>query len=452
MNPLTFFTQFPKWYRIVFGVLFLAYVVGWGYTIHLAQVQRAAGAEFVMPVGPHDSTSYANLTQSLLHGHFAEPGVAYEYFHTPGYPAFAAAIYSLFGSYFAVTFVQIILVFITALMTYALGRELVSERVGQGASVLFLVNPLVPSIALYILTDVLFLFLLTLGFLLIVRHLSRKPLLITILTALCFAAAIYVRPIGFVAFPILIAPVLMLSLPWKRKLAISLAILGIVTLLLIPWMLRNKAHSGVFSFSSLVAFDMAYYNIPHFWSDRGGIPLDQGIAKVESESGVPRGTDLLGYPTNWYDLRSSPALNAYEKTVLLAHPVSYIVWHLYTSLGFFINPALTPAHPSSANLKLLLSQGHVEAFIAAVLDPWWLLGERLLVLAGLVLVVLGVWTLRTKPLALAFAFIILYLGALGGPSAQARYRLPVEPLLSVFMTTALMRYTGAEKRYGRANN
>jgi len=51
-------------------VLFICYLGGWGYTIHLAHIEQAMGAATIMPVGPHDSTSYANLSQSLLQGHF----------------------------------------------------------------------------------------------------------------------------------------------------------------------------------------------------------------------------------------------------------------------------------------------------------------------------------------------------------------------------------------------
>ncbi len=428
----------PRWYWLVLAALFAAYLALWGYTVHLAAVEQAAGQVVVVPVMEHDSTSYANLSEALLHGHFAEPGERFEYFHTPGYPAFVAAIRALTGcSYLAVTFVQVLLVFAIALMTVALGTVLWSPAVGLWASLLFLVNPLVPSIALFILTDILFTFLLTLGFLLLITMFPRRPTTTVLAVGAIFAAAIYVRPIGFVAFPILVAPLLVLKAPWKDKVLGALALLLLVTALLSPWMMRNKMHSGVASFSSLVSLDMVYYNLPHFWQSKYGTPLDQGIAQVERESGVPQGTDANGYPANWYDLASSPALTHYYLHEVLLTPVSYTIWHLYQSLGFFVNAPINPPN-QTVSIKALLAAGQWGAFLHAVTTPWWLFAERLLILCGIICATLGLWRMRRSALVWSFGFVILFLAALGGPSAQARYRLPVEPILSICIVVGLL--------------
>jgi hypothetical protein len=124
------------------------------------------------------------------------------------------------------------------------------------------------------------------------------------------------------------------------------------------------------------------------------------------------------------------------KKVLLASPLSYASWHLYNSIGFFINPAIETNDPR-INLKLLVARGHLVQALQVVASPWWLLVERLSILLGLLLGIIGVWALRKEPLVWSFVFIILYLAALGGPSSQARYRLPVEPILSIFMVTGI---------------
>ena len=428
----------PKWYLLAIGVIFAAYVGGWLFTIHIASEQRLAGAPTIMPVGPHDSTSYALLSDSLLYEHrFRQPGTEYESFLTPGYPIFATVIrFCTGGSFFAVTFVQILLVFAVALMTRRLGTAVVSARVGNLASLLFLLNPLVPSIAFYVLTDTLYLFLLTLGFLLIVTRLPKHPYQTAAIVGLVFTAAAYVRPVGFVSYPIFIAPLLALALPWRKKIALSFVILATVSVLVIPWMLRNKAESGVFGFSSLVELNFSYYTIPHFWNWKDGVSLVDGLARVEQESGVSRGTDAAGYPQNWYDIKSSPALRAYIKSVILSSP-AFIPWYLYNSTGFFVNTAISPAH-SSANLKQLLLQRKWGAFFQAVTTPWWLVLERAGILCAILLAAFGFWNLHRMPLAWAFAFVIAYLAALGGVASQARYRLPVEPLLCLFIISGFI--------------
>ena len=443
---MTFFNilKQPRWYIVTLGILFALYLCGWGYSVQVAHLQQMSGYTPVMPVVDHDSTSYANLTQSILHGHFAEPGEKYEYFHSPGYPAFAAAIYFVTGSYFAVTLVQIALVFATALLTLVLGSTLANDKVGRVASILFLLNPLVPANAFFIVTDTPFAFLLTLGFTLIVTQFTRRPLATVLATGVIFGAACYVRPVGFIAFPVFVLPLLALAYPWRKKIWYAAVLLCVIALLLVPWMLRNKATSGVFSFTSLVAFNMSFYSIPHYWADTQHMPLDTAIAKVAQDSGVPEGLDANGYPANWYNLSSSPALSAFDLHAVLASPVHYVAWHLFYSTAFFVAPAFTPTHLTQ-NIKLLIMRGHVAEAIGALTHPWWFFAERLLVFLGLFLLCVGVWTLRRSVLALAFLLVILYMAALGGPSTAARYRVPLEPLLSTFMVVGAYALVSKQK-------
>jgi hypothetical protein len=183
---------------------------------------------------------------------------------------------------------------------------------------------------------------------------------------------------------------------------------------------------------------MAYFYIPHFWDDTTGLPFGQGITKIEQESGVPLGK-MDGpciYPDNWINLTNSPALNRIVVKALLASPVSYAKWHLYNSLGFFINPAVGTPNPS-INLKLQLAHGRVMEVLRDISTPWWFFLERLSLLLGFIFASIGVWKLRKEKLTWVFVFIILYVAALGGASSQARYRLPVEPFLSIFIVTGI---------------
>lgn len=430
-----FFQSLPRWYLLALGALFVLYMAGWAYTVHLAQIQRAAGEQYVMPLAEHDPTSYGQLAQSILQGRFAEPDEQYEYFHTPGYPAFAAVLLFVSGgSFFAVTFVQVLLVFAVALMTAVLGVRLASPRIGYWASILFLANPIVPYNTFYVLTDILFTFLLTFGFLLVILFFRRYPWRIAFGVGIIFAAAVYVRPVGFLALPIFLAPLAALEVPWKKKILCGALIVAVIGVLVLPWMLRNKTTSGVFAFSSLVPFNMSYYSIPHFWLDTQNLSLEKGIARVEQESGAPAGFDARGYPANWYNLSSSPKLSAFYQSVVFASPLKYAAWHLYYSTAFFISPAISPPDLSQ-NIKGLLLKRQISAAFQAITAPWWFFAERMLLLGGLVLLCIGVLHLRRNWLALVFFLVILYFAALGGPSTAARYRLPLEPLLSIFMVT-----------------
>ncbi|HEV8666999.1 MAG TPA: hypothetical protein VN665_04125 [Candidatus Paceibacterota bacterium] len=379
------------------------------------------------------------MAQSILQGHYFDSSTdnsPYEYFHTPGYPSFVAVLLFISGgSFFTVTLVQIILVFAIAIMTMLLGQVLISKQIGQWASILFLANPLVPSIALYVLTDTVFMFLLTAGFCSLVFLVPRRPLWGILSAGLIFGAAVYVRPIGSIAFPIFIALLFALPLSWYKKFALSIGMLAIIVTLMLPWMIRNKIDSGVFSFSSLFSLNMAFYEIPHYWTWHGTMTLSQAIQKVAQESGVPEDGNAAGYPTNWYNLASSPAINHFVIQAVLQSPFSYGVWHLYNSVGgFFLNPAINPPN-QQINLKQLLARGRFDIFFRSVITPWWLLLERIGIAFGLLFVAFGIWNMRYKPFAWAFLFVIFYFSILGGSAAESRLRLPVEPLISILLVS-----------------
>ena len=110
------------------------------------------------------------------------------------------------NSYFVVTLAQIFLVFSSVIIIRRLGALFHSHKVGEVASTIFLLNPLVLTLSLIILTDILFLFLFLFGFYLAFSsHYSKSKI---IFTSIIFALAIYVRPMGVFALPIFVAPFL----------------------------------------------------------------------------------------------------------------------------------------------------------------------------------------------------------------------------------------------------
>ena len=422
----------PTWYLVAVAILLGVYLFGWAHTMQVAEEQRARGETIIQPVVPTDSHEYAKLSDSLLEGRFSTPSAEFEYFHTPGYPVFVAGIRTATGgSFFAVTLVQIVLTLAVVFMTREIGKVLVSSRVGEAASLLLFASPIVWQMSLHIMTDVLFMFLLTAGFLIILKKFIHAPYQTIVAAGALFAAAVYVRPVGFLAFPIFVAPLLAAHGTWKKKIVLAVAMLGIVTLLAVPWMARNWVQSGQFAFSSIVQFNFAYYYLPHFWSWKEGTSIDEGIERVERLSGVERGTDAEGHPANWANLAYAPELKRFIMPELLSAPLSYGFWHLYNSAGFFLDISVKP--PPKYNLKKLLAEGRIAELVRAVSDPWWALAMRLGLLLGWCLFALGVWHLRRSLIVWAFVCIVIYLAALSGPSAQARYRMPVQPIISVLV-------------------
>jgi 4-amino-4-deoxy-L-arabinose transferase-like glycosyltransferase len=447
--------QMPRWYSIALGVLFACYLAGWLISTQ-ALVPNSSAEESLSAFTGGDSSEYFALSDSLLAaGHFALPGEAYEYFRTPGYPAFAATIVYVTGSYAAVTFIQILLTFITALLLLRVVTRMCPRPTGEIASLLFLANPLVLTLSLQVMTDALFTFLLFAGIAALVVYLPRRPLLATVLAALLFDAAVYVRPMGILALPICIAPILISRLSVQRKLTYAALLVGIVALLMLPWMVRNRVHSGVLAFSSITSYQLAAYNLPIFDAFRHRTSQNIEIQKIVADTGIP--------VTEWRGLSSSEPLGKYAMQQILTSPLHYAMFHVLESTGFFVNSGLVPllaffssplhytlpSTTGAVNIKAMLMQGHPLLFFRAVTSPWWAFAERLLIFSGLVLAAIGFYSLRRNSFAWLAVFVILYLALLTGPIAMARYRLPAEPFLALFIATGLLVVATRFKHYAK---
>ena len=93
----------------------MVYISFWFFTIHLSNIQKAKNYEPVLPVIAGDSQEYQILTESILAGKGFAMDEKIETLRTPGYPLFVALFKTLGQTYFLVTLLQILMVFISAL-------------------------------------------------------------------------------------------------------------------------------------------------------------------------------------------------------------------------------------------------------------------------------------------------------------------------------------------------
>jgi 4-amino-4-deoxy-L-arabinose transferase-like glycosyltransferase len=427
----------PRWYKIGLVLLFLVYVAFWAVTVRLQIVATDEGRTLLPPVIAEDSSEYAALSDSLLQGGGFTLGAEPEYFRSPGYPAFLAAIRWMFrGSYLAVTFVQVLLVFASALLVRSIAKRYFGSFVGDAGSMLFLANPYMMALSLTILSDALFLFLFVLGIFISATQLERSPLRAAIAASLVFSAAIYVRPMGIFALPIFIVPALIPRIKRKDRVLVICIILGTVLVAMLPWMMRNERQSGVLSFTSLKSYNLATYNVAMFRAKESGSSAGQERARIADETGIPE--------TRWRDLRNSSALDSAVLKAVFSRPVAYAVYHAGMSIPFLAdsdiraflyiasaqsNTALSSRVFGECGSFCLLSRGDLGRFFPSLFVPWWRLPELLFVAFLLVAACWCVYKMRKERVVWAFVFIIAYLMLLAGPVANARYRLPASPLI-----------------------
>ncbi len=431
-----------KWFKVVLAISALIYIFLWFFTIHLSFIQKTKGLEPVLPSAPKDSQEYVVLSESLMHGQGLSQAGRLETLRLFGYPLFVGIIKTFGRSYFLVTLVQIMLVFVTALIVRLIGILFSSKSVGEIAATLLLLNPVTMTLALLILTDVLFLFLFVLGFYLIVSIDQEKTIWKTCLSALVFVCAIFVRGMGIFALPIFLTPFLATKVPFRTQLQLMLVTVIFIVLSITPWVIRNYVETGVVAFNSFESVNMSW-SIPKFLSVLNNTNEEDETLAFQKATGVPQSAwqDL-----SWHDIRYSKQINAVGEKIILEHPISYLKFHITTSIPFlfpssilFMRDAYDSATGTVRPFKYgainYLTSGNWKAFYENIKEVWWKLAERILWLLALLVAIYSVYINRRKSLTWVFVFIILYLMALAGPAAGPRISFQAWPLMFILFAS-----------------
>ena len=462
--------------RWLWGVLGVALVLR--LTLLAANLRPGGFAHYFTP----DSQGYYLLARQLgEHGQFSQfPGAPAEIFRTPGYPLFLAGVLAVYGENFhALVMVQILLDVLLCWLVYRLGTMLISPPVGLVAAAVQAVTPSSVAYSARVLSDGLFALLLTAGLALLVRHLraargwhgllaSRvasgtntackqavppvifKDLALLALSGLALGAACLVRPAGL---PVIGVAALLLLLRPKRPNGTSLSgrLLSIgvfcvaAAACVAPWVARNHARAGYPRLSSVLDYNLFFYNARALIDARPDIALNDRQRLLA----------LLASEPDWPDqaLLNDPVFVRQAgdegRALILAHPLSYLGVHLRATAGVLLPDAPDVLEVAGltrgerGTLAVLREQGLLAAVryyfdgqygalaLAVPLVAIWLI--KLLAAIGGAAARLrgagaGVWLVL---------LVILYFVLSPGPPANARFRVPIEPLLSVLAAVTL---------------
>lgn len=421
---------FSNWFKWTLYVLFFIYLGTWLFTIYLSNIQEANNLKPILPVVPQDSEEYRNLAESLLvNKEFSQHGQS-DTLRAPGYPSFVAFFKYIGQSYFAVSLVQILLALFSAIIIRRLGIYFHSKQTGEIAAVMFLLSPLVLTLSLIILTDILFLSIFLTGFYLAL--VSRKFFISSVL----FALAIYVRPMGIFALPIFLVPFLISDDFTKaniwNKLKFAVLMIVVVGALASPWVYRNYKLTGVADFTSFKAINLAAYAVPLYLANKNNTSVDEERTKIEQNVGIPQ--------SKWKDLRYSKEVATYAQDIILREPFSYLKYHIIASLPFLFSSSIQDAQVTyqgamhierkseSGAINRLVS-GNWKLFFASISKIWWKMAERMIWLLVYLVAIVGLWQKKKSVLAWGFVFIPAYLMILSGPAANARYAVQGLPFI-----------------------
>jgi 4-amino-4-deoxy-L-arabinose transferase-like glycosyltransferase len=433
-----YFSKYKKYHILVLCIAIL-YGALWLETIHLATLQKNEHMAIMVPVVDSDSAEYKALSQNLFINHVfkLDPKSDYETFRTPGYPLFIGIINKIFNTYFAVTLMQIVLTFLTALLLFKITLRFFSRKSALVSPILFLMSPTAITQSLVLLSDTLFVFLLILIlYILFSRKATRR---MYIVAGLLLGISVLVRPISLF-LPILIIPFLFIfngkKEGIKKVMVHSGLFLAALALMVMPWMARNNAVAGHFAISSLSAYNLFHYNLPEYIATKQGISAEAARETFETKLS-PQARE------NQKSLRYSNDLSAISVPFLKSHLISYAFFHGIKTVPFFITSSIESAVtlrnsflPNDTNISviqenlsdLVIHGKFAELATVLVKNPFITL-EQIFWVVVMALSLYAVLRNYKKPQYWLFLLIIFYFAFLTGPVSYSRYRLPAEPFM-----------------------
>jgi 4-amino-4-deoxy-L-arabinose transferase-like glycosyltransferase len=383
-----------------------------------------------------DSEEYVQLAQNLCESNrFELKPDSPEVFRTPGYPFFLAVGKSLFGMT-GTLWLQVLIDLGLIYLTYLLGAYLMNPNVGLWAAGFQAVSDIAIVSSLRFLSDGIFAFLLTATILLLVHHFRNGRWASLLAAAICTGLACYVRPVGLM-FAGLVT--LMLLFQGKRFRRAG-AFVGLVAILVFPWIIRNSCLTGYNGFSSFASDSMYKYSAPLTLANAEGYSIDQARKNLSDRfRTICPDETAKEYSPRYARLRQKIAL----KTIA-DHPMAYAKIHLRGTAAFWL-PGITDVLEllgittgQRGTLSVLHEKGlwsAIRYYLDGEIWALWLCIPAVLVLLAkyALAATTAIHSLRWNKSAAAWLILgtILAFWLIGGPATTPRFRVPIAPLLSV---------------------
>ena len=393
-----------------------------------------------------DSRGYVELSDSMANDvSFQREGEG-EIFRTPGYPAFLI-IGALFGdSWWRVTsIVQIAADVLLVYLTYLLAVMLCGRAAGLWAAVFQAVAAVAVVSSVRVLSDGLFALMLTMTVLLLVHHFKAGTWW-SLLGAACAAGlSCYLRPTGTVLCAIVTIVLLFRAKRFRRTAAfagIALAIVG-------PWIIRNHVVADFRGFSSF-AGDSLYYD-----------GASKVIAEVDGISAGDARTLMrqidAQHDDDEYRTPGQAARDRQREAIKIVreNPGIYARIHLKGAAGCFLPGAsdalevMGVTTGQRGTIDVLHSRGlwaAVKHYFAGKLWAIWLCVPLLAILL-IKYVAVAICCVGRLRFGMEASYWLMLLTAIAfvlitGPAGHPRYRVAIEPLLSIAAGAGIVALAG----------
>jgi 4-amino-4-deoxy-L-arabinose transferase-like glycosyltransferase len=382
-----------------------------------------------------------------------------EVIRTPGYPAFVAVVYRLFGaSTLPVAIAQALVFALICLIVYALARRIAGEGTAAVAALMTGVFPPLPYYGALVLTEVWTTFVLMAAMLVCLRAVQQGRTRDFLLAGALFSGATLVRP-AFVLLPFGLAiamPMLVPSERNRRRAGQWAALAAVAAITMVPWFTYNYVYVGRFTLSPAGGIGRGLWEgtWQGRWSGRSHddltdiaevtpdrMELDARVREVATAEGIaPDG--MLTYVHEWQDIRriwtspTDPMERARARVVADQEYLRAAVAHIRADFsGWAVRRATRRAFILWAS-DIPIRYTDIDATPTIVIRAIWLAQVILLIVAAAGLVVL----LRRQRYAEAalVALMLLYVTGVHVPLlCETRQSLPVKPLVITLAAVAI---------------
>lgn len=384
-------------------------------------------------------------------------------FRVPLYPAFLASIFLFTNKLFAVGILQCFLAALGVLYVFKIGKMLGGGKIALVAAFLFGLDFFHLIYTGTIHTETLFvpLFMISTYYFLLFLKTSKELKLI--IATLFLGLIMLTRPIGSYLWIFIL--LMLIFIFWRRKLPdqkflswrlVKIAVLFGLTLsiLVVPWMVRNQVVFGKFALSSSRDYNLYFWFLIPVHAERLGISRDQvHLAlneEVKKEFPSVRGEALrnLTY-SDYFKDKSLQALQGHKLTYLKAHfmgSLYFFVSNYYRKSAYIATGAKEQSIPIY-DIFQLAQEGKVWEEISYLIKkggfPIIMMFVGFLI-SGIyfIFLILNVFYLfkRKRPDYEIFLYgVVGYFALMIGPLGMGCYRYPVLPFIIILALLGFSR-------------
>lgn len=406
-----------------------------------------------------DTESYNAPAQALLStGSFStsvENIKQPETTRTPGYPLFLAINYKLFGiQYSSVIIFQIIIGVFTIYLVYLICQKLWNISIARSAILLYILDFASFTYQHYVLTEALFTFLIVLAIFIWIEMNKRMDELnirqfyfIPLSFGTILAFATLVRP---VTYYLIIPIVLILTFCFINKRIYSKKLIAVILLISMPWIIliggwqiRNYILTDSAQFSSIEGVNLLFYRAAGVLAIRDGIPLEEAQNNIIAN--LPEMNNLTPAQKSEIYMTTGKEIIAKQPLFFLkSQGIGFI--KLLSDSGaddFLKYIGITEKSGPLSDIRVLPISGFFDKWLKKpVYFSSFLFGILYLMITYLFssIAIITICLNKSKKKIdhyLIIGIILYFLLVSIGPEADARLRIPIMPLLSIYASAGI---------------